>query len=96
MGVFGRNFVYIQDNAPPHTAHDTAAFLDQHDVEVMDWPARSLDMKSIEHVWDQMAIWIRDMDNPTPPTPTPPPIPTPPPPPPPPPPPHPPPPPPPP
>ena len=27
-GVFGRNFVYVQDNAPPHTARDTAAFLD--------------------------------------------------------------------
>ena len=25
-GVFGRNFVYIHDNAPPHTARDTAAF----------------------------------------------------------------------
>ena len=37
-GVFGRNFVYVQDNAPPHTARDTAAFLDQQDVEVMDWP----------------------------------------------------------
>ena len=65
--VFGRNFVSIQDNAPPHTAHDTAASLEQHDVEVMDWPARSLDMNPIEHVWDQMAIWIRDMDNPPPP-----------------------------
>ena len=35
-GVFGRTFVYFQDNAPPHTARDTAAFLDQQDVEVMD------------------------------------------------------------
>ena len=31
-GLFRRNFVYIQDNAPPHTACDTAAFLDQQDV----------------------------------------------------------------
>ena len=56
-GGFGRNFMYVQGNAPPHTAHDTAAFLDQLDVEVMDWPARSPDMNPNEHVWDQMSVW---------------------------------------
>ena len=49
--------VYIQDIAPSHTARDTAAFLDQ-DVEVMDWPARSPDMIPIEHVWDQMSVYL--------------------------------------
>ena len=63
-GLFGRKVVYTQGNAPPHTARDTAALLDQQDVEVMDWPTRSPDMKPIEHVWDQMSVWIRDMDDP--------------------------------
>ena len=57
-GVFGRNFVYVQDNAPPHTARDTAAFLEQQDVEVVDWPARTPDMNPNEHVWDQMSVWM--------------------------------------
>ena len=42
----------------------TLAFLDQLDVQVMDWLARSPDIKPIEHVLDQMSVWIRDMDDP--------------------------------
>ena len=64
MGLFGRNIVCVQDNAPPHTTLDTAASLDQQDVEFMEWPAWSQDKNPIEHVWDQMSVWIRDMDDP--------------------------------
>ena len=35
-GVFGGNFMHAQDNAPPHTARDTIAFLVQQYVEAMD------------------------------------------------------------
>ena len=39
-------------------------FLENQDVGVMDWPAKSPDMNPIEHIWDQMATHICDMDNP--------------------------------
>ena len=55
-GVFGHNFVFVQDNAPPHITCATAAILNQQDVKVMDWPARSQDRNPIEHVWDQMSV----------------------------------------
>ena len=37
-------------------------FLEYRDVEVMDCQAKGPDMNPIEHIWDQMAIKIRDMD----------------------------------
>ena len=61
-GILGWNFVYTQNNATPHTAHDTTFFLAHQDVKVMDWPARSPDMNPIEYIWGQMGVWIRDMD----------------------------------
>ena len=56
----GWNFVFVKKKASPHVARNTVAFLDQHDVEVMDCPAMSPDAKLIEHVWDQSGhkSWI--------------------------------------
>ena len=39
-------------------------FLENQDVDVMDWLAKCPDMKLIEHILDRMAIHIRDMANP--------------------------------
>ena len=39
-----------QDGARPHTAAVTRQFLQQNDVNVLDWPALSPDMSPIEHV----------------------------------------------
>ena len=38
-------------------------FFENQDVEVMGWQTKSPAMKPIEHIRDQMAIHIRDMDN---------------------------------
>ena len=42
--------IFMQDNAPCHTAKSVKTFLSEKDVTVMVWPAQSPDMNPIEKV----------------------------------------------
>ncbi|GFW42111.1 uncharacterized protein TNCV_1905691 [Trichonephila clavipes] len=44
--------IFQQDNARPHTARVAQDFL-RH-FQTVPWPARSLDLSPVEHVWDQL------------------------------------------
>ncbi|GFW81889.1 transposable element Tcb2 transposase [Trichonephila clavipes] len=44
--------IFQQDNARPHTSRVAQAFL-RH-FQTLPWPARSLDLSPVEHVWDQL------------------------------------------
>ena len=63
-GVFGGKFVFVQDSTTATCSMLHGTILGQHDVEVIGRPAMSPDMNPIEHVWDQMSIWNRDMVRP--------------------------------
>ncbi len=47
----GRPSVFQQDNAKPHTAAITTAWLRSRRVRVLNWPACSPDLSPIENIW---------------------------------------------
>ena len=43
--------VFMQDNAPCHTAKSVRTFLSDEDFTVMEWPAQGPDMNPCENIW---------------------------------------------
>jgi transposase len=41
--------VFMQDNAPIHTAHIIKDWLEEMAIEVLEWPPYSPDLNPIEH-----------------------------------------------
>lgn len=46
-----KNLIFMHDGAPCHKAKVVQTFLNQNNVEVLDWPGNSPDMNPIENVW---------------------------------------------
>ncbi len=54
------DFIFQQDLAPAHSAKGTKSWFNDHVVTVLDWPANSSDLNSIENLWGIVKRKMRD------------------------------------
>ena len=55
----GPGVIVQQDNARPHTARFAINRFNTNNIQFLDWPARSPDLSSIEHMWDILGRKVR-------------------------------------
>ena len=52
-----------QENARPHAARYTMDVLNNNNVQLLEWPARSPDLSPIKHMWDVLGCRVRERHN---------------------------------
>ena len=61
--VNAHNLTFQHDNTRPHVARVCRDFLNQNNVQVLDWPPYKPDLNPIKHLWDALDRRVRKRVN---------------------------------
>lgn len=61
FGGVDKDYLFMQDNAPPHRSNFAKKWITENSIKVLEWPPTSPDFNPIENLWDHMDKELRHM-----------------------------------
>jgi hypothetical protein len=63
-GIDEEDIIFQQDNNSKHTSRRAREWFEEHNINVLDWPAQSPDINLIEYLWGTLEKSFKPMKTP--------------------------------